>query len=51
MWHGDLSLSVNIKGEKGDQGDTYELTDDDKEDIANLVLDSMEQAEDGVYGR
>lgn len=50
MWHGDLSLSVNIKGEKGDQGDTYELTHDDKEEIANLALDLMEQAEDFTYG-
>lgn len=49
-WTNDKGLdnpeSVNIKGIKGDKGDTYTLTEDDKTEIASIVLDGMEQAED-----
>lgn len=40
-WSNDKGLdnpeSVNIRGEKGDKGDTYTLTDADKETIAGMV--------------
>ena len=33
-------------GPKGDPGDDYILTNPDKEDIANIVLDELPHAED-----
>lgn len=35
--NGDHAFDV-LNGEKGNKGDTYELTETDKDDIANLVL-------------
>lgn len=37
------------KGEKGDKGDPYTLTEADKTEIANAVLDSLAAAEGGLY--
>ena len=37
------------KGDKGDKGDPYTLTEADKTEIANAVLDSLAVAEGGLY--
>lgn len=37
------------KGDKGDKGDPYTLTEADKTEIANAVLDALEIAEGGLY--
>lgn len=41
---------ASLKGDKGDQGDTYTLTEADKDEIKQSILDEMEQAEDFTYG-
>ena len=35
---GNIVSVPAIKGEKGDKGDSYALTEVDKEDIANIIL-------------
>lgn len=37
-------------GEKGEKGDSYILTEADKEDITQRMLNELEQAEDFTYG-
>lgn len=37
------------KGDKGDKGDPYTLTEADKTEITNAVLDALETAEGGLY--
>lgn len=51
-WSNDKGLpnppTVNIKGGKGDKGDTYTLTDADKADIANIATEGISEAIDEI---
>lgn len=38
-----------IKGDKGDKGDPYVLTEDDYQQIADLVFSKLPNADEGVY--
>ena len=54
-WNGTILTLTSKSGTssvdlKGDPGDAYILTDTDKEEIAQKVFNSMEQAEDFTYG-
>lgn len=44
-WIGDVDTGVKAEGKKGD---TYTLTDTDKEEIAQLVLNTLPKAGDWV---
>jgi hypothetical protein len=52
-WTNDKNLEnpapVNIKGKDGKDGDNYILTEADKEEIAQLAIDLMPEAEERVY--
>ena len=52
-WTNDKNLpnptTQNIKGEKGDKGDTYNLTEQDKQDISNMTVESSESTFNQYY--
>ena len=45
-WIGDTDTGVKAEGADGKDGDAYVLTDDDKQDIASLVLAEIPTAEE-----
>ena len=52
-WTNDKNLSnpttQNIKGPKGDKGDTYTLTEQDKQDISSITVESSESMFNQYY--
>jgi hypothetical protein len=45
----EITTIQGPKGDKGDPGDTYTLTDDDYAAIADVVLTKLVAAEEGEY--
>lgn len=46
---GNIEEIPCLKGDKGDKGDAYALTDADKQEIAEMVIDMMTNGDEVAY--